>query len=98
MLCGPNALLVFNLEIIFSTSVGDTGDKWKLLHCEFVKYSTKVLLAGWIPLADIGSTEAKYLLKALAIIPLASVKLLPSTVNLFGKDKLLRLELITKAD
>ena len=96
MLCGPIALLVFNLEIIFSTSVGDTGDKWKLLHCEFVKYSTKVLLPGWIPLANIGPTEAKYLLKALAI-PLAPVKLLPSTVNLFGKDKLLRSELITKA-
>ena len=27
MLCGPIALLVFNLEIIFSTSVGDLGDK-----------------------------------------------------------------------
>ena len=46
MLCGPSALLVFKKEIIFSTSVGDIGDKLKLLHCEFVKYSTKVLLRG----------------------------------------------------
>ena len=46
MLCGPSALLVFKEEIIFSTSVGDIGDKLKLLHCEFVKYSTKVLLLG----------------------------------------------------
>ena len=27
MLCDPSALLAFRLEIIFSTSVGDTGDK-----------------------------------------------------------------------
>jgi len=27
MLCGPSALLAFKLEIILSTSVGDTGDK-----------------------------------------------------------------------
>ena len=45
-------------------------------------------------MANIGPTEAKYLLKALAI-PLASVKVLPSTVNQFGKDNLLRLELIS---
>ena len=45
-------------------------------------------------LTSIGPTEAKYLLKALAI-PLASVKVLPSTVNLFGKDNLPRLELIS---
>ena len=27
MLCGPSALLAFKLEIIFSTSLGDIGDK-----------------------------------------------------------------------
>ena len=56
---------------------------------KWVKGAKCVLLPGWIPLAKIGPNEAKYLLKAWAI-PMASVKVLPSTVNLFGKDNLLR--------
>ena len=47
----------------------------KPLHCEVVKKSTKDLFPGCTVLAlSVGPTEEKYLLKAFAILLLASVR------------------------
>ena len=50
-------------------------------------------IPGCIALANVGPTEAKYLLKAFAIL-LASVRVSSPTINLLGKDSLSPLRLI----